>query len=126
MDNIIESKYTNISNKNVLDKYLEFIVDSIDKLNIKTEKKISNHVTSKYNNNNSYYEIITTKIYEYFPSFAPSLSPSLSPSTDSSPEYINADHIKQMLLIFAIIVILILVIIKYRTFVDLIKSIYKK
>jgi len=133
MNNIVESKYNNINNKNLLDRYLEFIVDSVDKLNIKTDKKNNNHITSKYSNNNSYYEIITTKIYEFFPSIisvSPSFSPSKSPSslqtTDQSPEYINSDHIKYIIMIFALIVILIFVIIKYKSLVDLVKSIYKK
>jgi len=133
MNNIVESKYNNINNKNLLDRYLEFIVDSVDKLNIKTDKKNNNHITRKYSNNNSYYEIITTKIYEFFPSIisvSPSFSPSKSPSslqtTDQSPEYINSDHIKYIIMIFALIVILIFVIIKYKSLVDLVKSIYKK
>jgi hypothetical protein len=133
MNNIVESKYSSkINNKSILDKYFEFIVDSVDKLNIKTKEKINNEIKSKYNNN-SYYEIITTKIYEFFPSIisiSPSISPSLTPSLKQnetqSHEYINSDHIKYIIMIFALIVIIVFLIIKYKSLVDLVKSIYKK
>jgi hypothetical protein len=129
MKNLVKSKFNVDENKNMLDKYFKFVVSIIQTKNNNIE--IDNNIkinNIENNNTKTYYEIIKTKIYEYLdnPSFAPSLDVQSSTNNNSEETSLfDIDQIKYILITFVVLLLLIYVVIKYKSIIKMIKNFRK-